>query len=328
MRETKSAEYRLTQLARRLTTEGHCILILVDGLQVNSPEVRRLIAVYQELVGERLNVAIALAGLPAAVSATLNGHALTFLNRACRITLSPLATEDVEPHFRQSFRSLEVRLPAPLCRRVAEFTQGSPYLLQLVGHNVVLAADDAGEVSDATLERAISQAAETFETDVCETTLSAVSEKGLEFLAAMQKDHPRSRVSDNAERMSVTVDYAQKYRKCLIDAGIIEPAGRGFIRFAVPYLQDYLREVAQRQWAICPPPVQAARCLLKKIGGGVSACYLWHHCYCVCVALLFARRSAQQYGNVYMPSAHVSRAHISLRASNRRRARVAPSLGA
>ena len=56
----------------------------------------------------------------------------------------------------------------------------------------------------------------------------------------MAGDRPRSRVSDVAERMHVTVDYAQKYRKRLIDAGIIEPAGRGFVRFAVPYLQDYL----------------------------------------------------------------------------------------
>lgn len=240
VQETKSAQYRLTQLARRLTAEGHGMLILVDELQASSPEVRRLVSVYQELVGERLNVAIALAGLPAAVSATLNDHVLTFLNRANRITLPPLSQADVEPYLRRSFEALGIRVPGSGCERAAELTQGSPYLLQLVGHGVVLEADDFGEVTEDGLDRALVAAARTFEKDVCETTLAAVSEKDAEFLAAMAGDQLRSRVSDIAERMRVTVDYAQKYRKRLIDAGIIEPAGRGFVRFAVPYLQDYL----------------------------------------------------------------------------------------
>lgn len=52
-----------------------------------------------------------------------------------------------------------------------------------------------------------------------------------------------SRVSEVAERMGVTVDYAQKYRKRLIDGGVIESAGRGYVGFAVPYLRDYLCRV-------------------------------------------------------------------------------------
>ena len=43
--------------------------------------------------------------------------------------------------------------------------------------------------------------------------------------------------------MGVTVDYAQKYRKRLIDGGVIESAGRGYVGFAVPYLRDYLCRV-------------------------------------------------------------------------------------
>ena len=50
-----------------------------------------------------------------------------------------------------------------------------------------------------------------------------------------------SRISDVAKRMSVTPDYAQKYRRRLIDAGVIEQARRGYVRFAVPYMANYLR---------------------------------------------------------------------------------------
>lgn len=51
-----------------------------------------------------------------------------------------------------------------------------------------------------------------------------------------------SRISDIAERMSVTPDYAQKYRRRLIDAGVIEVARRGYVKFAVPYMADYLHD--------------------------------------------------------------------------------------
>lgn len=80
---------------------------------------------------------------------------------------------------------------------------------------------------------------------MCETTLAALSDQDVAFLAAMADDEGGedavSRISDVAERMSVTPDYAQKYRRRLIDAGVIEQARRGYVRFAVPYMADYLR---------------------------------------------------------------------------------------
>lgn len=243
VQETKSAQFRLTQLARRLTAEGHGILILVDELQANSIEVRRLVSVYQEMVGERLNVALVMAGLPGAVSATLNDHVLTFLNRADKISLPPLAVNDVAAFFSQSFEALGVNVSMDACVWAAQHTQGSPYLLQLVGHNIVLMADDAGQISDEALNRALAMATQTFERDVCETTLASLSERDVEFLKAMAVDEGSSRVSEVAGRMGVTVDYAQKYRKRLIDGGVIESAGRGYVGFAVPYLRDYLCRV-------------------------------------------------------------------------------------
>ena len=61
----------------------------------------------------------------------------------------------------------------------------------------------------------------------------------------MASDEGRSRVADVAERMGVSFDCAQKYRKRLIGSGVIEAAGRGYVAFAVPYLGDYLRREAQ-----------------------------------------------------------------------------------
>lgn len=239
--ETKTTQFKLVQLVRKLTGVGRGTLILVDELQANSPEIRQLVTVYQEMVGEGLDVALVMAGLPAAVSATLNDRVLTFLNRARKVSLPPLPLGDIDAFFLEAFDRLGVRIDPEARRRAAEFTQGSPYMLQLVGHAITIRTSDSGQIGSSKLEEALTSAMSDFENDVCETTLVALSDKDVEFLGAMAQDKDASRVSDVAERMGVTVDYAQKYRKRLMDAGIIEAARRGFVRFAVPYLMSYLR---------------------------------------------------------------------------------------
>ena len=136
VQETKSFQFKLTQLARKLTEQGHGILILIDELQANSPEIRQLVTAYQELVGERLNVALVMAGLPGAVCATLNDRVLTFLNRARKVTLEPLSVGDVDTYYQRAFDELGLDIPSDLRLRAARATQGSPYMLQLIGYNI------------------------------------------------------------------------------------------------------------------------------------------------------------------------------------------------
>ena len=112
--------------------------------------------------------------------------------------------------------------------------------MQLIGYNIVnLAKKDIDEVS---LKHAIEIAEEDFKNDVCGTTISVLSEKDFEFLKAMSKDKSMSNLSQIAKRLGVTTDCAQKYRKRLINAGIIEPATRGSVKFSVPLLADYLKD--------------------------------------------------------------------------------------
>ena len=239
VQETKSDQFKLTQLVRKLTEQGHGVLILVDELQANSQDVRELVTVYQELIGEGLNVALVMAGLPGAVSATLNDKVLTFLNRAKKVTLSALPTMDIEAFYANAFDELGVGASSAQVRRAAEAAQGSPYMMQLVGHGVVLrAAED--RLDDDALEAAVASAEEEFETDVCETTLAALSEMDVRFLRAMAQDGAESSTTEIADRLGVTTDYGQKYRKRLIDAGVIEPCGWGRVRICVPLLKGYL----------------------------------------------------------------------------------------
>ncbi len=241
IQETKSFGYKLLKLSERLEEQNRGILILVDEVQANSPELKQVISAYLELVGEQRNAALVFAGLPAAVSHILNDRVLTFLNRAHKVTLEPLAIGDVDAFFSHAFKQSGVNIDAALRKTAAESTGGSPYLLQLVGHYIVEYADASGRVDEGVLQEALASAREQFEQDICETTLAALSDKDVAFLQAMSYDD-ESNIGDIAQRMGVGQDYAQKYRKRLIDGGIITAPRRGYVAFAVPYLAGYLRK--------------------------------------------------------------------------------------
>lgn len=241
VRETKSATFKLTQLARALSQNDKGLLILIDELQANSPELRQLIIAYQELVGEGLNVAIVMAGLPGAVSATLNDKVLTFLNRAKKVELQPLSLSEVDAYYKTAFKKLDLNITSKLRRTASSAVDGSPYMLQLVGYNIVLYADEDGTVDTTTIDEALETAQTEFESDVCETTLAALSEKDRLFLFAMIKVGTPSKMSAISQVMEETSDYVQKYRKRLLDAGVIDSPERGKVVFAVPYLENYLR---------------------------------------------------------------------------------------
>ena len=187
-----------------------------------------------------------MAGLPGAVSATLNDHVLTFLNRATKVELGPLRLGDVDAFFNDAFEQLGVSISTEIRKRAARATERSPYLLQLVGHYLALYASPEAEVDDEVFNEAVAAARSDFMNDVCQTTLAALSDQDAAFLNAMAEDEGVSSISTVADRMGVTSDYAQKYRRRLIGAGIVKAAGRGKVAFAVPLLPEYLKELRSR----------------------------------------------------------------------------------
>ena len=80
---------------------------------------------------------------------------------------------------------------------------------------------------------------------MCRTAVAALSDGDVAFLAAVACDDSESRLADVAERMDVTLNYAQQYRRRMIGAGIIRAPRRGYVAFAVPYLADHLRRAAR-----------------------------------------------------------------------------------
>lgn len=237
-----SFEYLLEQICYEAEKHGKGVLILIDEVLANDDNLKRLIIAYQELVGKGLNVALVMAGLPSAISETLNHPVLTFLNRAQKLDLKPIRIADISAYYYQCFKTIGLKLDVTNIEHAAQATEGSPYMMQLIGHYLTLYADSDGSLDKISMELALATAKKEYKNDICGAALHGVSQKDMDFLHAMLKDPIQSQMKDLAERLQVPASHVQVYKKRLIDAGIIRQVSRGIIRYDVPMLREYLTE--------------------------------------------------------------------------------------
>jgi len=216
-------------------------LILVDEVLPDSPAIRELATMYQELVGDNMNIALVMAGLPTSISSVLNDKILTFLNRAYKVFLEPLPFNEISLAYAEVFtKSGKTFSPAVLDEAVFA-TKGYPYLYQLIGYYILNYSESNNVITADTIELAVNAAKREMIDAIFTAALKPLSKQDRAFLQAMAMDSDESDISDIKTRMKVSSNYAQRYRKRLIEAGIIASADRGKLTFIVPYLGEYLR---------------------------------------------------------------------------------------
>jgi len=240
-KENYGFRLKLTMLTDELSKLGKGVLILIDEVQSNTPQMRELAVTYQHLVGEGKNIAIAMAGLPGSVSSVLHDDILTFLNRARKIYLGPLLLNDISLFYSDCFTQEGKSIDADTLDFMVKSTLGYPYLMQLIGFYIMKYSDGEQVINNKNAEAAVINAKRDLIDSVHKTCLKPLSDKDRDFLIAMSADRENSRVGDIQARLGVSQAYIQQYRKRLIEAGIILSDQRGRVEYAVPYLGEYLR---------------------------------------------------------------------------------------
>lgn len=233
---------RGTELLGLLDRRGTGLIITVDEIHAaNRTELSQLAADVQHFIREGLPIGLIFAGLPAAVSDLLNEGVATFLRRADRIDLHGASIAEVERSLAETFASAGLPLGAGLARDAAAGTGGYPFLIQLVGYYLWQEAEraPAGLDGDA-VARAVRAARRRNERVVIEAALSTASGRDRDFLLAMAVDQGPSSAADIGARTGMRPNSVGNYRTRLVDAGLIEPAGYGFVDFAIPGLREYL----------------------------------------------------------------------------------------
>lgn len=230
---------KMSLLCDRLAEKGKGALILIDEVHT-SAAMREVASAYQELVGDRKNIAIGMAGLPHAVSGVLNDKVLTFLNRATKVELGLISTNLIRAYYDQAFRRIGIVISDELLDRAATATRGFPYLMQLIGYYVTQYAQDDGSVTTTAMDKAEKSALSDLEDNVFKPILNPLSNNDKVVLRALAHCGGKATTAELQSALGKNGPAIQPYRKRLIDAGVIEAPRRGELVFSVPYLGRYL----------------------------------------------------------------------------------------
>lgn len=238
--------YLQHQLDERLGQAPVGLLITIDELHYSvSDEVIDFGTVIQHLVRENADIAVAMAGIPAAVKPLLASkeaqNPVTFLRRANRVELGAVSDEDVETGLVKPVEAAGRSWDPQACGAAVAACGGYPFMIQLVGQwSFHYAQGDVIEADAA--ERGIAKAQRKLGQLVHEPALADLSDVDRTYLAAMARDDGPSRTAEIAERLSVSPQYANQYRRRLMEAEMILPVKTGYVDFELPYMRDYLRE--------------------------------------------------------------------------------------
>ncbi|MDR1014201.1 MAG: ATP-binding protein [Coriobacteriales bacterium] len=243
------------QLGWRAQMESHLdaldaqnvgLLFTVDEVKATEPDLIRFVSVFQFFVRDRRNVALLMAGLPGNVVQMLRVDSISFMRRAFQRTLDPLQQPETRQLIRDTVEATGRSIDDRALRAAANATSGLPFLIQLIGYHA-FNQSNRETISLKDTEAGIIDSREDMRNMVLNATLNDLSEVERRFLHAMALDERESRVADIAARLGESSQYVGTYRRRLISQGVIAPAGRGKLTFAMPMLRELLLEDIQER---------------------------------------------------------------------------------
>ncbi len=219
------------------------LLITIDEIDPRLDELVDFSATFQHFIREGRQVALFMAGLPVNVSALLSDKSVSFLRRASQHNLGRIEDDDIRVAFRETVEESGKGISDEALSLAVDLTGGFAYMMQLVGFRTWAESADCPRIELPHVERASRLARQDFVNGVVKKTLQELSDGDIAFLEAMLPDEGRpSLMSDVAERMGKTTNYARVYRTRLAEQGVISPTRRNTVEFDMPLLREYLTE--------------------------------------------------------------------------------------
>lgn len=224
--------------------DHHGLAVFVDEFQeARLADRRSLLIALQHFDGapEGCPVAIIAAGLPSMLGAV--PEAATFGERTDFIEIHLLGDVAVAEALRLPAQELGVSWSDDAILAAIESARGYPHRVQLIGDAAWEAARPAdGDVIGLAQVRMGAERAEQRMAVMFRSRMAKINAEQRRVVMAMADlgEGPVARAAV-ADRLGITSEALSRPRKELIDRGLVEPAGRGLLRFTIPGFADFLR---------------------------------------------------------------------------------------
>ena len=232
----------LDRLAALADAEGGGLLITLDELQsADRDQLHALTQHVQDLIGSGHAVAFLAAGVRTGVDALLDHERTTFLRRAHRLEVGSVDVGTAAEAIRMTVADTAKTITPEAAVLAGEISRGYPYLIQLIGSKAWQNSGDADVIEVEDVRGARETVVAAMIKNVHGPALRGLSPRKREYLLAMLEDEGPSAVGDIARRMGIDPRNQSTYRERLIEDDLIRPAGRGFVEYSLPYLDEALR---------------------------------------------------------------------------------------
>ena len=172
-------------------------------------------------------------GLPHLEYTLLTNPGFTFFQRCNRIRIENISHHDAMSAIDIPLATQGKQISVPHLNRVAGATRGYGYAIQSIGHHLWdLSSTPPGSVSSAHVEQAVSRMEEDVARNVTMPIWARLSDNDKKFLCAMTPDTGPSALRDIAQRLGRDRVHVSKYRRRLLDEGVVLDARRGYLSFA------------------------------------------------------------------------------------------------
>ena len=215
------------------------LLFTVDEVVAGFPEMIEFVSTFQFFIREKRNVALLMAGLPNNVMQMFQNPSISFLRRAFRRNLEPIAHPEVRATIKKTIELSGREIEGKALEMAAETAKGFPFMIQLIGYHsfnqsnrkAITEKDVMAGLVDAELD---------MESMILDASMNDLSDIDILFLKNMLQDADESKMGDISSRMGVSPSYASHYKRRLVNQGILSETGRGKVVFSMPMLKEML----------------------------------------------------------------------------------------
>ncbi len=218
------------------------LLVTIDEVNPSVEEMVTLVAAFQHFLDEDKKVALIMAGLPYGISSLLSGKSTSFLRRAARYELQALSDYEVEEALVKTMSDGGKSFESDALKAAVEAIKGFPFMLQLVGYRAWRMAGASNIVDETSVNAATSVARKELEQRVYEAVWFELSESDKSFLLAMTGDSGTTRQADLSDRLGKPSGHVSRYKKRMLQQGVIQERSRGVLEFCLPGFREYFIE--------------------------------------------------------------------------------------
>lgn len=232
----------ITDLATAAASHDLGVAIAIDEAQmVASNDLRRLLAGVHRCGQEALPLACILAGLP-----NLMGHvakAATYAERMFTVAeLGALSPDQVREAVVQPSAEIGVEWSSQAANAIVDRSDGFPFFVQTWAYHTWNSAHDE-PISAADVERAVPHAEHALDAGFFAARIARIPASEVAYVQALASlgagPHRSGAV---AEAASKTTSQVAAFRDRLIDEGVIYAPRYGWVEFAIPHFDRYVRK--------------------------------------------------------------------------------------